>query len=334
MAQSICRYGGDEFFALVPLDKKTTIERAERVLILLEDLPPEIPCSVRVSIGIATFPEDGDLADDFMDAADRAMYVAKGEGGNQIHSAGVGEESSGRVYQAMIAVNARRLIPGEDNALRHVLDSMLREEEQELDSAAVQQSLRALMEAVESKDSYTREHSLEVSELTRRLCQEVGLNEREALAVEVGALVHDIGKVGIPDEILQKPGALTTRERMQIEQHPEIGAQILKPLPALKDVVPLVLHHHERWDGTGYPHGLAGDDIPVGAQIISLCDVWHALTSDRSYHPAFSNEVARETIDGGRGSEWPQELVDVFFTIITEMEVNEKRSRAKRRRSA
>jgi diguanylate cyclase (GGDEF)-like protein len=180
MAKSICRYGGDEFFALVPLDKKTAIERAERVLILLEDLPQEIPCKVYVSIGIATFSEDGDVADDFMDAADRAMYVAKGEGGHQIHSAGVGEGSSGRVYQAMIAVNARRLIPGEDNALRHVLDSMLREEEQELDSAAVQQSLRALMEAVESKDSYTREHSLEVSELTRRLCQAVGLSEREA----------------------------------------------------------------------------------------------------------------------------------------------------------
>lgn len=334
MAQSICRYGGDEFFALVPLDKKTAIERAERVLILLEDLPPEIPCPVRVSIGVATFPEDGEVADSFMDAADRAMYVAKGEGGNQIHSAGAGEDSDGRVYQAMISVNARRLMPGEGNALRQVLDSMLRDEEQELDSAAVQQSLRALMEAVESKDSYTREHSLEVSDLTRRLCEAVGLNEREALAVEVGALVHDIGKVGIPDEILQKPGALTTRERMQIEQHPEIGAQILKPLPALKDVVPLVLHHHERWDGTGYPHGLVGEEIPVGSQIISLCDVWHALTSDRSYRPAFSHEVARDIITEGRGAEWPAELVDAFFVIIEEMRVEEKRNRIKKRRSA
>jgi putative two-component system response regulator len=125
-----------------------------------------------------------------------------------------------------------------------------------------------------------------------------------------------------------------TRERMQIEQHPEIGAQILKPLPALKDVVPLVLHHHERWDGTGYPHGLAGDEIPVGAQIISLCDVWHALTSDRSYRLAFSNEEARNTINDGRGSEWPKELVDAFFETITEMEVGEKRSRARQRRSA
>ena len=332
MAHSICRYGGDEFFALVPLDKKAAIERAERVLILLEELPEEMQCSVQVSIGIATFPEDGEVADSFMDAADRAMYVAKGEGGNQIHSAGVGDESDDRVYQAMIAVNARRLIPGEGNALRQVLDSMLRREEQELDSAAVQQSLRALMEAVESKDSYTRTHSLEVSDLTRRLCSAVDLTEREALAVEVGALVHDIGKVGIPDDILKKPGALTTRERMQIEQHPEIGAQILKPLPALKAVVPLVLHHHERWDGTGYPHGLAGTDIPVGSQFISLCDVWHALTSDRSYRPAFSHEVARDMIADDRGAEWPEDLVDAFFVIIEEMRVESRRNR--RRRSA
>ncbi len=334
MTQSICRYGGDEFFALVPLDKKSAIERVERVLILLEDLPEEIPCSVCVSIGVASFPEDGDVADSFMDAADRAMYVAKGEGGNQIHSAGVGEDSNDRVYQAMISVNARRLIPGEGNALRQVLDNMLRKEEQELDSAAVQQSLRALMEAVESKDSYTREHSLEVSDLTRRLCSAVGLSERETLAVEVGALVHDIGKVGIPDEILKKPGALTTRERMQIEQHPEIGAQILKPLPALKDVVPLVLHHHERWDGTGYPHGLAGNGIPVGSQIISLCDVWHALTSDRSCRPAFSHEAARDIITDGRGTEWPEDLVDAFFVIIEEMRIEERRHRRERRRSA
>ncbi len=332
MANAICRYDGDEFFALVPLEKKTAVERAERVLILLEDLPDELPCTVRVSIGVATFPDDGEVADSFMDAADRAMYVAKGEGGSQIHAAGVDESGSGRVYQAMISVNARRLMPGEGNAPRQVLDSMLRDEEQELDSAAVQQSLRALMEAVESKDSYTREHSLEVSDLTRRLCSTVGLNERETLAVELGALVHDIGKVGIPDEILQKPGALTTRERMQIEQHPEIGAQILKPLPALKEVVPLVLHHHERWDGTGYPHGLTGEDIPTGSQIISLCDVWHALTSDRSYRPAFTDEVARGIITDGRDSEWPGDLVDAFFQVIDEMKEEEMRARRQRRR--
>ena len=319
----------------MPLEKTAAVERAERVLILLEDLPEDMPCAVRVSLGVASFPEDGKEADSFMDAADRAMYVAKGDGGNQIHAAGADENASGRVYQAMISVNARRLIPGKRNALRQVLDSMLREEEQELDSAAVQQSLRALMEAVESKDSYTREHSLEVSELTRRLCAMVGLNERETLAVEVGALVHDIGKVGIPDEILQKPGPLTTRERMQIEQHPEIGAQILTPLPALKEVVPLVLHHHERWDGTGYPHGLAGADIPVGSQIISLCDVWHALTSDRSYRPAFSDEVARGIITDGRDTEWPGELVDAFFQVIEEMAIEERKiRRQKRRRSA
>lgn len=201
----------------------------------------------------------------------------------------------------------------------------LRLQEQELDSAAARQSLCALMTAVESKDKYTGEHSAEVSDLTARLGAAVDLSEKELLAVSIGALVHDIGKIGIPDQILQKPGPLTTRERVQIEQHPEIGAQILAPLPALRDVVPLVLHHHERWDGTGYPHGLSGEDIPLGAQIISLCDVWSALTSDRSYRKAFSKDESRRIILEGRGVEWDPRLVDLFFSLLEDSDEQDSR---------
>ncbi len=316
MSIAACRYGGDEFFALVPLNKAQAAERAERLVIALEQRPPSMPCEISVSIGVSGFPEDGELDDDLLDAADRAMYIAKSEGGSCVSIADESEHHRGRVYEAVIAVNARRLIPGEHQALRDVLDELLRIQEQELDSAAARQSLRALMAAVDSKDKYTGEHSAEVSELTGRLGAAVGLDEKALLAISIGALVHDIGKIGIPDEILQKPGALTTRERVQIEQHPEIGAQILAPLPALHDVVPLVLHHHERWDGTGYPHGLSGEDIPLGAQIISLCDVWNALTSDRAYRKAFSEDKARRIILEGRGTEWDPRLVDLFFALI------------------
>ena len=316
MATAACRYGGDEFFALVPLDKTQAAERAERLVIALESRPAAMPCEISVSIGVSGFPEDGELDDHLLDAADRAMYIAKNDGGNRVHVADDGEHHRGRVYEAIIAVNARRLIPGEHQALHDVLDDLLRLQEQELDSAAARQSLRALMTAVEAKDRYTGEHSAEVSDLTARLGAAVDLSEKELLAVSIGALVHDIGKIGIPDQILQKPGPLTTRERVQIEQHPEIGAQILAPLPALHDVVPLVLHHHERWDGTGYPHGLSGEDIPLGAQIISLCDAWSALTSDRSYRKAFSKDESRRIILEGRGVEWDPRLVDLFFTLL------------------
>jgi diguanylate cyclase (GGDEF)-like protein/putative nucleotidyltransferase with HDIG domain len=320
MAHAVCRYGGDEFFALVPLSKPAAAERIERLLVALEALPEDLlPCDANVSIGIASAPDDGDLADTLMEAADRAMYLAKSEGGNRVHMASIADPE-GQVFEAVIAVNARRLIPGETRAFRTVLDQLLRLEEQELDSTAVQQSLRALMGAVESKDSYTNTHSHEVSDLTLRLCQKLELSHRETLAVEMGALVHDIGKIGIPDEILQKPGALTTRERMRIEQHPEIGAQILRPLPALKDVVPLVLCHHEKWDGTGYPSGLSGEEIPVGAQVISLCDVWHALISDRAYRPAFPDEKARAIIREGTGKDWKPELVDAFLEVLEELD--------------
>ncbi|NKB88890.1 MAG: diguanylate cyclase [Acidobacteria bacterium] len=333
MAIAACRYGGDEFFALVPMDKKRAEERAERLLIALEERSAKLPFDISVSIGVAGYGENGTVDDELLAAADRAMYIAKSEGGNRVQIADEDEER-GRVYEAVIAVNARRLIPGEHQALRDVLEELLRLQEQELDSAAAQQSLRALMEAVESKDRYTREYSNEVSDLTRNVGLAVGLGEREILAVEIAALVHDIGKIGIPDDILQKPGPLTTRERMQIEQHPEIGAQILRPLPAMQEVVPLVLHHHERWDGAGYPHGLAGEDIPIGAQIISLCDVWNALTSDRSYRKAFPAQEARRIVMEGRGTEWKPELVDVFFEVLEATEAEHAAEAGEPRRTA
>ncbi len=316
-AIATCRYGGDEFFTLVPMGKEEAAERIERLLVGLDEIDrQELRCGIQVSVGVAGYLKDGSDADTLMDAADRAMYLAKGAGGHRIHIANSDDDSSGRVYEAVISVNARRLVPGETESFRHVLDQLLRLEEQELDSTVIRQSLTALMEAVHSKDRYTESHSHEVSNLTRELAIAAGLNDREILSVEMAALVHDIGKIGIPDDILNKPGPLTTRERMQIERHPEIGAQIVTPLPALKDVVPLVLHHHERWDGAGYPHGLKGSEIPVGAQIISLCDVWNALTTDRSYRKAYTQEEAARIIRKGRGTEWDAALVDRFFETM------------------
>lgn len=334
-AIATCRYGGDEFFALVPMTKEKVAERAERLLIALEELQAsDLNCRIAVSIGVSSLPDDGEVADTLLEAADRAMYLAKGAGGHRIHIANSGDDSSERVYEAVIAVNARRLIPGEARAFRKVLDQLLRLEEQELDSTVIKQSLTSLMEAVQSKDKYTEEHSQEVSDLTRDLALAAGLTKREVLAVEMGALVHDIGKIGIADEILNKPGPLSTRERLRIERHPEIGAQILRPMPALSDVVPLVLHHHERWDGGGYPHGLAGKQIPEGAQIISLCDVWNALTSDRSYRPAFPQEKVRAMIMEGRGTEWDPDLVDLFFELLERKPELSERLAAKHQRAA
>lgn len=333
-AIATCRYGGDEFFAVVPLSKEAAAERAERLLIGLEQVQIEgLPNAINVSIGVAGFLHDGNVADTLLDSADRAMYLAKGAGGQQVHIADTSDDSSERVYEAVIAVNARRLIPGETKAFRRVLDQLLRLEEQELDSTVIRQSLTALMEAVHSKDNYTRDHSQQVCELTSELAVACDLGDADLLAVQMGALVHDIGKIGIPDQILNKPGPLSTRERVQIERHPEIGAQILRPLPALSAVVPLVLHHHERWDGSGYPHGLKGAAIPRGAQIISLCDVWNALTSDRSYRPAMSDEKARDIISKGAGVEWDARLVDQFFEVLARVQAATPRS-PRRLRSA
>ena len=321
-APAICRYGGDEFIAVYRDSKDKTAERMERLLIGLENLADDaLPRKPTVSIGIAAYESGG--AEQFIEAADQAMYLAKSEGGNRISlTDDVADTTSwnGKIFEAVISVNARRLIPGESRAFRSVLGQLLRMEEKKLDSTAVQQSLQALMEAVESKDPYTNQHSHEVSDLARETARQLGMNDDETLTVEMAALVHDIGKIGIADEILSKPGKLDTRERLEIERHPEIGAQILRPLPALKNVVPLVLYHQERWDGSGYPEGLKGDEIPLGAQIVAVCDVFHALTSDRSYRKAFSIEKGREMIRAGIGTDWNETVAESVLATAAELE--------------
>ena len=153
-----------------------------------------------------------------------------------------------------------------------------------------------------------------------------GVRIQDAALVAAATLSHRyIADRFLPDKAIDLMDEAASRVRVQIEQHPEIGAQILAPLPALRDVVPLVLHHHERWDGTGYPHGLSGEDIPLGAQIISLCDVWSALTSDRSYRKAFSKDESRRIILEGRGVEWDPRLVDLFFSLLEDSDEQDSR---------
>jgi putative nucleotidyltransferase with HDIG domain len=176
----------------------------------------------------------------------------------------------------------------------------------------IYQSLLGLANALEAKDVYTRGHSERVGASSRELALRIGMSTAEADVVARAGLLHDIGKIGIPEGLLRKPGPLTPEEWSIMRRHPVIGAQIVAPFEFFTTGALVIRHHHERFDGSGYPDGLAGSSIPLGARIVAIADVYDALTSDRPYRPAMSAETALAEIRGQAGRGFDGELVQVF----------------------
>jgi len=177
-------------------------------------------------------------------------------------------------------------------------------------------ALRALVAAVEAKDEYTHGHSARVAEYSVRLGQQMGLGPTQLRQLAQGAVLHDIGKIGTADTVLNKPGALTPEERAWIEQHPVAGWEIVRQAPSLHAALEVVRHHHERWDGTGYPDGLAGTAIPLQARMAAVADVWDALTSERAYRAAWSPQRALDHLVAGVGSQFDPACVDAFLDVL------------------
>lgn len=178
------------------------------------------------------------------------------------------------------------------------------------------QITRALVAAIDKKDHYTSGHSERVGIWARLTGQEMGLPERDLQMLQWAGLLHDVGKIGVPEAILQKSGRLTTEEFDIIKQHPCMGYEILKPISSLTDVLDGVLHHHENPDGSGYPHGLKGDDIPLFARIIHVVDVYDALVSNRSYRPAFTCEGALAVMRKESGTKLDAQVVEAFLRAL------------------
>ncbi|MBO5179074.1 MAG: HD-GYP domain-containing protein [Clostridia bacterium] len=179
-------------------------------------------------------------------------------------------------------------------------------------------TVESLRYAVDAKDSYTKNHSDRVAYYSTLIGQKIGLSEQELEILHDGALFHDIGKIGIPDAILQKPGKLTDDEYDDIKNHPSIGAKILAPAKIFNDIIPIVKHHHERYDGRGYPSSLKEDEIPLFARIVGIADAFDAMTSDRSYRPRFTLIKALDELENGKGTQFDANLVDAFILAIKE----------------
>lgn len=177
-------------------------------------------------------------------------------------------------------------------------------------------SVTALVAAIDAKDPYTRGHSKRVQAISIMIGREMGMDETQLRELEISALMHDIGKLGIDETLLKKPGLLSDKERKTLEQHPVFGANIMRHIPMFRNMLPGMLHHHERWDGSGYPEGLIGEAIPIYGRIIAVADTFDAMTSSRPYQETLTPFEARELISNWSGTRYDPVVVDAFLKIF------------------
>jgi HD-GYP domain-containing protein (c-di-GMP phosphodiesterase class II) len=229
----------------------------------------------------------------------RAAGLVAGEG---IRALLPGEDEFGTEEAGLLHAAARALASHARNA------QLFREKELLLIGV-----MRALINAIDAKDTYTWGHSDRVALMAKRLGEELQLDYLQCERLYTAGLLHDVGKIGIPDSILQKAGPLTDEEFKEIKKHPEIGYAILQHLQQLSYVLPGVLHHHESWDGRGYPHGLQGEKIPLFGRILAVVDTYDAMTSCRPYRTAMPHDVARSKLIAGAGQQWDARIVAAFL---------------------
>jgi diguanylate cyclase (GGDEF)-like protein/putative nucleotidyltransferase with HDIG domain len=278
------RLGGDEFALLLPgVTADEALATASSVLARIGALQlPEVG-SVTASAGVAGFPRQAFDRDELIRLADSALYWAKEHGKNRVH-----------VYRPDVVELAelRRLAHGPDRAARF-------------------RAAASLAKAVDARDTYTGSHSTRVAELAAWIAQRLGLDQEHVELTRLAGSLHDLGKLAIPEEILRKPGPLAPPERLVLERHPQIGHRMLESL-GVDPVADWVLHHHERWDGTGYPNRLRGDEIPLGARIVFVADAYDAMTSDRAYRGRLTPGEAVDELVRCAGTQFDPEIIAVF----------------------
>jgi putative nucleotidyltransferase with HDIG domain len=176
--------------------------------------------------------------------------------------------------------------------------------------------LSMLSRAIEARDPYTQGHSARVTKLAEAVARRLGWNEERLASLRIGGPLHDIGKLGVSDDVLGKKARLDEDEFAQIREHPKIGARLLLRVAAFREALPYVLYHHERWDGEGYPSGRAGEEIPVEARVLAIADAFDAMTSDRPYRQALTREQALAEVERCAGTQFDPEIARIFLEVF------------------
>jgi len=289
-ADQAFRYGGDEFAIFLPntpIDAANQVAgRIRRQIASKKMKASDIP--VTASLGLASWPADGLNPNELIAAADAALYQAKRDGGNRSHFA------------------SGTLLPLNDVAVssRDVQDS------------DALQTIYALAATVSARSDYSSSHWRKVKEYAVTLAEALNLEPLEIRKLETCALLHDIGKIGISETILNKRGKLTAQQWKIVKGHPQVGANIVSHARQLAPCLPGILHHHERYDGNGYPEGLKGEDIPLEGRILAVADAFAAMSADRPYSDALPREGALEEMRRGAGTQFDPNLVEVFLSIV------------------
>jgi diguanylate cyclase (GGDEF)-like protein len=276
------RLGGDEFAVLLPnTNARSGVAVARSIVERVSAAELEQVGPMTVSAGVATYPIQGAGRDELIRLADSALYWAKGDGKNRA-----------RGYEpALVEIKQlQQLAEGTDRTARY-------------------RAATSLAKAVDARDGFIGSHSDRVGELAARIARRLGVEETQIELTRVAASLHDLGKLAIPEEILRKPGTLNESERLVLQRHPQIGHRMLESL-GVEPIADWVLHHHERWDGDGYPDRLRGDEIPLGARIIFVADAYDAMTSERVYERSLSPSEALEELERCSGSQFDPAIVD------------------------
>jgi diguanylate cyclase (GGDEF)-like protein len=284
------RYGGDEFAVVVPAqDTEGTIAVANRLRQQASKRSTASGTRVTLSLGVACYPKAADTVEELIYGADAAMYWAKSAGKNQVG-------------------DWRVLVKDRDSARLpwYAADSGVKAPD----------VVAALIAALSAKDPITSAHTERCSWYALLLAEELGLAEEEMSIVRLASLLHDVGKIAVPDAILHKPGPLTDEEWRQMKEHPAAALTVLGQIRAVTEATPAILHHHEHFDGSGYPGGLAGDDIPIASRILLVTDAFDAMTTDRPYRKALPVDHAIGELQRNSGSQFDPAIVEAFLRVI------------------
>ena len=316
----VVRYSGEEFVIVSPgLDRSKAFMMAQRLLDAVNlynfgDVKHVI--KLKMSAAVAAYPDEKIVKGmDLIAVAEKILLKAKEAGGNRVSTSMDMEALPGAAGAEIETADVKKLKEKIENLTRQGRENLI-------------ESIFALAKTIELKDHHTGEHVERTVYFSIEIARVLNLPPEDIENIRQASILHDLGKVGISDKILFKKGKLTKREFEEIKQHPQIAADIIRPIQFMHDLIPLVLYHHERWDGKGYPAGLKGDEIPIGARIIAVSDVYQALTSNRPYRRAFSRKDALKIIEEGAGTQFDPAIVKIFMGIVArENKKNVKRKK-------